>query len=479
MSMVSLLIIAIIFRRILVGPHSKSLIGTPLEARLGKSNYPNSIIFITIDTLRADHLGCYGYPRRTSPFIDDLASKGVLFKNAFSASSHTAPSHASFFTSLYPIQHGVLLNGQTLDKSIDTFAQVLQRVGFETAGFTSVRFLKGLKKGYSYFDIPGSKDSGYRQAKNTVSKAIDWLENKKPDSKYFMWIHLYDPHKPYRSPKYYLETMENLFEENPKPAINYWKDSIGISPENKHNIIVVSEPTYVDRMNKYDSEILYVDNELQRLYTYIKQRGLHQNLLWIITADHGEAFGDRNRYGHGEYIYNEMIRIPLIFFSENKQYKNNIINVLVRSVDMMPTLFDVVNISYKKQYGSIQGFSLLPLLQGKSGMYPAKYSYSERRPKDAKDARGWTKNWEDGNIVCLQDINSKYIYHSINEDEYYDLIDDPREIDNIISIKSDSKNKMRSLLIDKYKIFLRKGENKQSNDIDNEYVKELRALGYL
>jgi len=165
------------------------------------------IFLITIDTLRADHLGCYGYPRETSPFIDSLAKEGILFEKAYSQSASTVPSHVSIFTGLYPFQHRVLANGYVLVNSYTTLAELLKNKGFKTAAFVSIaRCLRGSKinQGFDVFDDPigtiNLMKVNYRPARLTRSSAALWLDNFNPKQKLFLWMHLYDPHVPYLPP---------------------------------------------------------------------------------------------------------------------------------------------------------------------------------------------------------------------------------------------------------------------------------------
>jgi len=206
-----------------------------------------NVILITIDTLRADHLGCYGYPRQTSPFIDKLARDGILFRRAFASMPTTAPSHASIFTSLYPLQHKVLKNSHILNDSFLTLAELLSAMNYQTAAFVSAvpvsrsnlsqgtnlsqgfdvfdgRTKKANKKGlyrwankiglYRWANKKGlyrraNKKGLYRKAKGTVDAAIKWLDERRSTDRFFLWIHLFDPHLPRNPPESFLGTFRN------------------------------------------------------------------------------------------------------------------------------------------------------------------------------------------------------------------------------------------------------------------------------
>ncbi len=167
---------------------------------------PHTIVLVTIDTLRADHLGCYGYTRTTSPFIDVLAFQGVLFELGFAASSTTVPSHASLLTGLYPSQHGVRRNGHKLPETAPLLTEALAEHGYETAGFVSTNghfAASGIDRGFSHFDEPGQGGSAKaaRSAERTVAFAGDWLRARRSAAPLFLWVHVFDPHSPYRPDK--------------------------------------------------------------------------------------------------------------------------------------------------------------------------------------------------------------------------------------------------------------------------------------
>ena len=162
------------------------------------------IVFVTLDTLRADHLHTYGYPRNISPFIDGLAERGVVFERAYASISSTGPSHATMFTGLYPLQHRVQKNGQGLPNEFVTLAESLAARGFDTGAFVSSRASLrsgNLDRGFQVYDDPQRKTGApYRPANETIDAAIDWLENRRDSGPYFLWLHLFDMHLPWRAP---------------------------------------------------------------------------------------------------------------------------------------------------------------------------------------------------------------------------------------------------------------------------------------
>jgi len=181
---------------------------------------PRAVVLVTIDTLRADHLGCYGYPRPTSPFLDGLARGGVLFENAYSSISHTTPAHATLFTGLYPAQHRVLRNGEGFAGSLigdarlpyRTMAELLARAGYETAAFTGVGFLRPVARGFTTVSAAGDWRQ-YEQADAVASDAVRFVATKRPADRFFLWVHLFDPHAPDRAPEDLLRRLRHPSEE--------------------------------------------------------------------------------------------------------------------------------------------------------------------------------------------------------------------------------------------------------------------------
>ncbi|MCX5701971.1 MAG: sulfatase [Candidatus Omnitrophica bacterium] len=435
-----------------------------------KINY--NVVLITIDTLRADHLGCYGYIRDTSPFIDSLAKKGVVFTRAFSSSSHTAPSHASLFTSLQPVQHLVLINGDTLDNSILTMAHMFKDVGYETAAFCGVAFLKEIKQGFTTFDCKKYKEtvSDYRLASDSVRSVIDWLDKGDANKKFFLWVHFYDVNSPNITPMSCKTEMVNKMTVDNRTFLEYLKGKHKI-PSNFYK----DDQTMTEIFNEYDAAIFFVDKELKRLFHSIEKKGLNTHTLWIITADHGEGLGNHYYEGHGRYLYNEQLRVPLIFYFSNKRYTQKRINDLVRLIDIFPTLSDLIHYPLDKKTQFIQGYSLVPFLKNIRYRLPVTYAFSQRRPKD----NGERKAWEPGELYCMQDSNFKYIYHSEGKDELYNLKNDPYELKNLVDTLPKISEKMSTMLRHEYNnLFFCRSSNIEEKFMEEER-NELRALGYL
>lgn len=255
------------------------------------------IILITIDTLRADHLGCYGYQQNTSPNIDHVASRGFIFRNAFATAPITLPSHASILTGLYPSHHGFHDNAFFQTPSIWHLPEALKNAGYKTAAFVSGAPLLskyGLNHGFDLYD--DQFDGTERKAAATADLAMKWIA--KASHPYFVWIHFFDPHAEYNPPQEFASHFPG------KP---------------------------------YDGEIAYVDQQIGKLI-----KGVDKNAFWIITADHGESLGEHGESTHGVFLYNATLHVPLIFAgpSITKQEQTEAVSLC----DVAPSIMGFANL---------------------------------------------------------------------------------------------------------------------------------------
>ncbi|MFB6089235.1 MAG: sulfatase [Candidatus Aenigmatarchaeota archaeon] len=298
-----------------------------------------NIILITIEATRADHLPCYGYLRNTTPNICNLAEDGVLFENAYSLGSRTHISLPSFFTSSPPNVGIGKWDRGSLSKNYKTVAEALQKGGFECHAFISPG---GISEGISKTNI----DQGF----NTSHKDIFNIDPRKfKNSSNFIWTHITTPHRPY--------TPDNNF--------RIYED-YQLNSTNLDEITYDSTMEDVDDVNKlmdlYDEELLMTDDDLKNFINKLKGVGLYNKSLIILTADHGEAFGEHNKIGHGMGIpYEEEVHVPLIIKFPSKRFAGKIIEKPVSHMDVVPTIYDFLNIFQK----NCTGVSLLPLIKDK------------------------------------------------------------------------------------------------------------------
>ncbi len=400
-----------------------------------------NIMLFTIDTLRADHLECYGYRGVKTPNINRLANEGIRFQYDIVQTPLTLPSHSSILTGTYPLFHGIRDNGGFyLDENQITLAEELKKKGYATSAFVAAFVLDsrwGLDQGFDYyydnFDLTKYKkvslDAVQRRGDEVLAEAYKWLE-KNSHTKFFSWIHLYDPHTPY---------------EPPEPYLTQYKDySYGL----------------------YDGEIAYVDQLIGEFLSFMEEKRLLEKTLIIFTADHGESLGEHKESAHGFFIYDAAIRVPLIIRFPEKKLSPLLIKNRVRSIDIMPTILNLVG---KDIPGNVQGESLLSLIFGQENVdEPGAYTET------------YWPNYHYGWSELKSLSKDRYKYIDAPKPELYDLFEDPGEKNNLVNKKASLGHQMKrelDALIEKYSA---EGiEEKGPQTLDNDSLVKLQALGYI
>lgn len=334
---------------------------------------PN-LLLITIDALRADHLSCYGYTKMETKSLDRIASKGWVFENALSQSPWTSPSIASLMTALYPSVHGVK-KGFGLEPAFVTLAEVLNRAGFRTHSIVTTPYLSekiGIDQGFQGYEVLGeSRISKYFLSKDSADvvtdKAIRWLR-RIGKSPFFLWIHYIDPHIPYGFPS---GTVLPPYYKGYKGRLgNYFYDvaavrngGLRLDREDREHIKAL-----------YDADILFTDQNVGLLIDELERLDLHRNTMIVLTSDHGEELWDHGGFEHGHSLYQEVIRIPLILVIPGMKGGNRRIYSKVRSIDIGPTVLDVMGLKWG---ATIQGSSLIDLMtKGKDPLDRISFSES-------------------------------------------------------------------------------------------------------
>lgn len=403
-----------------------------LPAKVKKDSRLN-VMLVTLDTTRADRLGCYGYQKAKTPHLDSLASKGIRFLNAYCQVPLTTPSHCSILSGTYPIFHQVHNNGTyALRSEITTLAEVLKERGFETAAFVSsftVDSRFGLDQGFDVFDDKFAEGQAFK-ALNSERKADEvfepfslWLD-KAHSGQFFCWVHFFDPHFPYDPPSPYKEE----FADNP-----------------------------------YDGEIAYMDDYVGKIVEKLREKNIIGNTFLILAGDHGEAFGEKVEAGHGIFLYEGTMRVPLILYAENHLPEGMIVKPRVRLIDLMPTVLDMLTIPADKD---IQGISLLPFIAGKKKESLSSYieTYFPR------ENYGWSE------LVGL--ISGDWKYIRAPKEELYNLKTDPQEVRNVIDEEkkiAQEKRVMLEEMIIRNSSVLQSGKRK----ITAEEKERLMSLGYI
>jgi arylsulfatase A-like enzyme len=359
---------------------------------------PRAIIIVTLDALRADHVGCYGYPLPTTPFVDELAEESIKFEYAFSPIGLTAPSSASLLTGKYPRFHSVEFSngGKALNREQEvTLPLLLSGLGYSTAAFISIMPLQkhvGLQHGFDYYDDNlleselNRPQELRRAAVNTTSTVLNWVARNKSEP-IFIWVHYSEPHGPYTSPAPYNSMFVGNGHYGPSQLLDIvdnWKTG-GIpayqvlKPERDDNgQLTSSEKDYSYYVSQYDGRIRYVDDQLRVLIERLKKYGLYDDSLIIITSDHGEAMGENDIFFfHSMTVTLDQIHIPLVIkLPDYCKARPHIINEPVSTIDIMLTVLATCN--HEANYLGLQGLNLLPHITGMPGQsYPQRYVFSE------------------------------------------------------------------------------------------------------
>jgi arylsulfatase A-like enzyme/Flp pilus assembly protein TadD len=400
---------------------------------------PN-VILITIDTVRADHLGCYGAKDIQTPTLDGLARDGTVFERAISQVPLTWPSHAVILTGLYPFQNGVQdFTGQPLEPRFRSVAESFKQQGYATGAVVSAFVLDrswGLARGFDFYDdafAPEAfvnRDLGLvdRRAGESVTRALDWLR-KNPRRPFFLWLHLYDPHSPY---------------DPPEPYRTQYRDHL------------------------YDGEIAYADHELGRLITWLKLNQLYHSSLIAFLSDHGESLGEHGEQEHGFFVYNATVHVPLIVKPPaGSGIRPGRISRPVETVAVAPTLVRVARIqdAIEKQFQSQGLFGAAA--EGEDESYSETfYPFS---------SFGWSP------LHALE--TSRYHYIDTPEPELYDLAADPAETNNLAAQQTATvavlKEKLQTRLRNRPFTPAGVGGQDGSSKLSPEALEKLRALGYV
>jgi arylsulfatase A-like enzyme/Tfp pilus assembly protein PilF len=397
-----------------------------------------NLLVITLDTTRADRIGAYGYANIETPTIDRLAREGVLFEETMATAPLTLPAHSSIFTSKFPPEHGVRDNGGFfLSPKQLTLASVLKRAGFRTGAVVGAFVLDGkwgLNQGFDnyvdQFELPETRGFSIgevqRRGNEVVDRALPWLEKVKGD-RFFAWLHFYDPHTPYDAP----EPFGSRYADHP-----------------------------------YNGEIAFVDSQIARVVQFLEQNGLLEKTVIAVMGDHGEGLNQHNEGTHGFFIYESTTRVPFIIRAPFDRLRGRRVSDPVRSVDLMPTVLDLVGVPSPK---GIAGVSLAPLMTGArptldlegyaEALYPLHhFGWSELRA------------WRAG----------RYKVIDAPRPELYDLERDPHETTNIYADRRTLADGMITRLRQHEKDSAGdESVSKPAPEVDPEARARLAALGYV
>ena len=403
-----------------------------------------NILLITIDTLRADHLSCYGSKSVATSAMDALAARGVRFAQAIAQVPLTAPSHASILTGTYPQIHKVRdMGGFVLDKHVPTLAGILSEAGYQTAAFVGSAVLNhnyGLDRGFSKYSDEMQDEKSPQKTPGVVAevrgdvvtrRTLDWLElylksssGTTPAKNFFVWSHYYDPHFPYDPPEPY--------------KTQYAKDP-------------------------YGGEVAYADHEVGKLISWLSESGLGGKTLVVIVADHGESLGEHGEYTHGVFLYDSTVHIPLMVAGPGVP-QGKVVTQQVRSIDILPTITDFLGLAP----GSMaQGVSLKPVITEGRGVR-SNYCYMETLYP--KTAMGWSE------LRGMRTDDWKLIVAP--KPELYRIANDRGEATNVVGRYPADADHLQK------KVWEVAGpptkvERLEPQLVDEERRRELNALGYV
>ena len=407
---------------------------------------PPNVLIITVDTLRADRVGVYGYPGGLTPNVDALAKDGVIFERGIAQVPLTWPSHAAIFTGTYPFHNGVQdFTGQPLSERFRTLAESFQAHGYATGAVVSSFVLDrswGLARGFDSYDdsFAGQeflqKNLGLveRPAEESVNHALSWLEGHRQQP-FFLWLHLYDPHSPYNPPEPY--------------RTHYAKQP-------------------------YDGEIAYADSQLGRLFAWLKQApdNAYDNTLIVFLSDHGESLGEHGEKEHGFFLYDATLRVPLVLKPPRAAgLAVGRVAEAVETIQVGPTVLELAGVAdaIQKQF---QAASLVPLLTGKPHE-PQRAAYSETFYP--ANSFGWSP------LRSLQ--TAQYHYIEAPREELYEHAGDPAEKNNVAgksaSVAARLSAQLQQVLASYAAPATGSGEKASGTGASPEVLEKLRSLGYV
>ncbi|MBN1272684.1 MAG: sulfatase [Candidatus Aminicenantes bacterium] len=436
---------------------------------------PN-VIFILADALRADHLGCYGYPRPTSSHIDAFADKGIVFERMMSNSPWTKPSVASLFTSLLPHEHGVQNWVADLDSKNLTLAEAFRNRKYTTAGFHANPIISSrhnFQQGFeTYQELP------LNECDKIADTFLGWLSEHK-NKTFFAYLHFMDNHLPYDPPEEILGILEPEGTLSSMTGRNIaftmrMMTVIGLSAEDRQHLI-----------NLYDAELIDFDRQFQKILASVERYGIADNTIIVLTADHGEELWDHGGFEHGHSVYNELLHVPMII--KGPQLPAKRISPFVQMLDVFPSLM------------ALTGKPIPPGLRGKDFTGLLLDDKNNDRDiiaeatlydvqKNALIKNGWklihnTGIFFEDTFLSLGDMTSFFSPEPEESYELYDLRTDFQEKNNLILKQPDIvrilKNRFQLILSPLYHHSVQKKEKKSEDKIREKKLKDLKSLGYI
>lgn len=472
-------------------------------AGCGGSDERVNVLVVTLDTTRADRIGCYGNARIQTPNLDRLAAEGVLFESAFASSPSTLPSHCSIFTGQYPARHGVHDNGvYALGDDAKTLAERMSASGMRTAAFVSAFVLDrqfGLAQGFQHYDdemelplLEGDPEeivrieslpeeerrwlaqqaSPYQRRADAVTRrALEWIERNGAEP-FFLWVHYFDPHMDYTPPEPWDRRYDPDYAGELDGRAKTWhfvseKHGWGRTqplPEREREHMIA----------RYDGELAFTDHWLGKLLDDLRARGLWERTLVVVVGDHGEGFGEHGQlWEHNGQIFDEVMRVPLILKLPGRAPAGRRVRSLARTIDVLPSVLDAAGLAPEPR---AQGLSLLPLARGQA---------SAPRPSEAllealRERQSWPTDFswlglrtEAHKLVLLFDKRGEIVQRAL-----FDLGADPGERRDSAGERPSEVEEWTGHILEGYRRMQAEAGSSAFRGMDSVTSDALKALGY-
>jgi arylsulfatase A-like enzyme len=393
---------------------------SPTDTDSRPRNSGINVLLITVDTLRPDHLSAYGYARKTSPAIDELASRGVVFDLAFTYWPKTRGSFAAMFTSLIASQHGLTVRDRDLPEFNETLAEIFQKAGYRTAAAVDNGNLDsglGYAQGFETYEETWLRSESELERTEIITRfAEEFLSAKEDARPFFLWLHYVNPHAPYDPPREHLARFEG---DGLVPRGSPLPEVVGFHGGVNRHMAVEGARTWGDYVDRYDAEILLADEHVGRVLRTLNQGSHAGTTLVALTSDHGESLGEHEYFfDHGDNLFNPSLRIPLVLSFPGFLPAGERISAAVSSLDIYPTLLDLAQLPFPTGSPGLQGTSTLPLIRG-----------TKSRLKD------YLFFQNDRHLTAISNGRLKLVQHpevggSAGSLELYDLVRDPGETED-------------------------------------------------
>lgn len=429
-----------------------------------KSLPPPNIVVITLDTTRADHLSCYGYPALLTPHLDELARHSVVFDRAYAPMSQTLPSHCTLFTGRDPREHGALENFYLLSADQLTLAEWLSDRGYKTGGFVGANVLSedtGLGQGFQTFDEPNGDVAAWRRGAEVTDAVLAWADTLAGASQPFLlWAHYFDAHEP--------ETTQD------EPGVP--EATVRKLVEGNASIQAPSMDKTVGLWHAYSNGVAYEDEQVGRMLDGLRARGLLQRTVILVVGDHGEGLGEHGAWGHGWHIHEPMVRVPLMLSLPDGELAGTRVPGAVVMRDALPTLLAAAGLPAPAE---ASGLDLLTILRSGRPL-PDRPTFVERphlSQKRLEFRAGGKPQYDAGFFGAVIVGGEKLVRYPDGTETLYDLSTDPLELHDLAAAAPDRRARLSGMLTvwnEQDKFVDRAGED-QASDARH---RALRQLGY-